>query len=209
MTCEKCGGRGFTVDENGKFRICICALRERHKTYLEPMKAFLSPFAKSATPAEIRDGPVAIKKTDATVLGLMKTMVRSWYPEPYMITTMEACNEAGFQRHAEFRSVSELAGSSGAFVLDLSFMNKIRARNAGLKEGDSMYLVEFVHEVVTRWKGRLAIVLDPRVQSFMTAYADVCDGLAELGIKYFDGREYQQFRRIDDGSEGGSHDMPL
>ncbi len=201
MTCAKCEGRGYTIEESGKLRICTCALRERHKAYLEPMKAFLSPHAKSATPAELRDWPQAIVKADAAVLGLMKAMVKSWYPEPYVITTMEACNEAGFQRHAEFRSVSELAGSSGAFVLDLSFMNKMRARNAGLKEGDSMYLVEFVHEVVARRKGRLAIILDPRVGTFMTAYADVCDGLAELGIEYYEGTQYRQFLRS--GGEGG------
>ncbi len=209
MTCEKCDGRGFTVNEDGKFRICICALRERHKNYLEPMKAFLSPYAKSATSAELRDGPQALVKTDNAVLGLIKTMVRSWYPEPYVITTMEACNEAGFQRHPEFHSISELAGSSGAFVLDLSFMNKMRARNNGLKEADSMYLMEFVHEVVARRKGKLAIILDPRIGTFLTAYADVCDGLAELGIEYFDGRGYRQFHRIDDGSVGGNHDLPI
>jgi len=117
---------------------------------------------------------------------------------------MEACNEAGFQRHAGFRSVSELAGSSGAFVLDLSFMNKMRARNAGLKEGDSMYLVEFVHEVVARRRGKLAIILDPRVGTFIAAYADVCDGLAELGIEYYEGTEYRQFLRS--GGEGGKND---
>ncbi len=206
MTCDRCEGRGFTVEESGKLRLCQCALRERHKAYLEPMKVFLSPCAKSATPVEIRDGPLAIVKSDAAVLGLIKTMVKTWYPEPYVITTMEACNEAGFQRHAEFRSVSELAGSSGAFVLDLSFMNKLRARNAGLKEGDSMYLVEFVHEVVARRKGKLVIILDPRVKSFMTAYAELCDGLAELGIEYFDGVQYRRFARINGGSEGGNND---
>ncbi len=56
MTCAKCEGRGYTIEESGKLRICTCVLRERHKAYLEPMKAFLSPHAKSATPLSCGTG---------------------------------------------------------------------------------------------------------------------------------------------------------
>jgi hypothetical protein len=201
MTCTRCGGRGFTVDESGKLRLCGCSRREQYMTYIEPIKAFLSPFAKSATPAELKDCPQAIVKSDMAILGLMKLMARAWYPEPYDITTMETCNEAGFQRHAEFRSVSELAGSRGAFVLDLGFTNRIRARNQGLKDFDTMYLIEFVHEVVARRKGKLAIVLDPRIKTFMTTYAELCDGLGAMGIQYFDGNEFRRFSRIEEAGE--------
>jgi hypothetical protein len=199
MTCTMCDGRGFAVDEKGKFRLCQCAWREQLKEYLGPLKAFLSPFSKSATPAALRDGPQALVKSDESMLGLMKLLATTWYPEPYEITTLETCNEAGFQRHAKFQSVSELAGSRGAFVLDLGFINRVRARNQGLKDNDTMYVIEFVHDVVARRKGKLAIVLDPRIKSFMTAYAELCDGLAEMGIDYFDGGTYRRFARIAEG----------
>ena len=205
MTCMKCNGRGYTMDDAGKMHLCDCSRREDRKAYLAPLKAYLSPYAPSAPMMDLRDGPQAIIKKDSAVKGLMKLMSKTWYPEPYEIVTMELCNEVGFQRHGEYRSIRELAGSRGAFVLDLSFVNKVRARVEGIKEYDTMYVLDFLHEVVFSRQGKIVIVLDPRIKTFMTSYPELCDGFAEFGIEYFDGMGYKPFSRLEgeEGRQGG------
>ncbi len=158
--CEICGGRGYVFNEKGKIVQCECIFKAQLAAYIQPLKPYLSSTAKGKTAAELEDRSQAIEKSDETVLGLMKYVTTKWYPRTYRITSPEECNEIGYNRSREYKSIGDLAYSFDCFVLDMSYINKVRAKKEGYLDYDTMFVLDLVKEVMYQRQSKVIVITD-------------------------------------------------
>jgi hypothetical protein len=168
--------------------------------YLLPLRGFISEKDMDIKKAELVNKSQAIVRSGENMVGLIHLIRKDWFPESYRITTVEEINSIGFMRHSEYRSLTTFARNYENFIIDWSFPNKIRARNSGFRENDSMYMLELLQEVNMQRGKKVIIVLNPNVRGFIKNYRELCEGFDELGINYFNKGKYHQF--VSDREDG-------
>jgi hypothetical protein len=122
-------------------------------------------------------------------------MISKWFPEPYKITTLEEINTVGFERHQDFRSISEFIDTWKYFIIDLTIINKIRARNKPVTEND----ISLVHELLrysTSGDKKIILLIAPQIKQFTAYYSGLCSLLNDFGIDYFHNGKYAKLPHI-------------
>jgi hypothetical protein len=193
--CNLCHGRKFLRDDNGVLEPCSCISRGQVLQYVSPLRSFITLDAANVKPFELMNKSQAIVKTDQSMVGLIKIVAKNWFPNKFKITTLEEINAMGFGRHHEFNTIYEYMSNSKYYILDCGFLNKIRTRNDGFRENDSLYAIEHVKHVFAAG-GIIIIVLPTAFKSFVDNYRELCECLEGFGIEYFRNGKYQHFELL-------------
>jgi hypothetical protein len=201
--CEKCHGKKYLYNAEGELIPCSCIVMNQLSTYIDPIKYLITPNTTKNKPIKLAKKSQAVVHTNQNMAGLIELIVADWFPKEYIVTTLEDLNAIGFNRHPEFQSVIELACESTNFILDCSFINKIRSQNESITKYDSLYAIELIKYVVTKKESRIIILLPPEILSFFKIYQELCEYLAELGIEYFRNGEYHLFSLQNKGANNG------
>jgi hypothetical protein len=127
--CEKCKGEGVLRNNGGEFEVCSCVMREQIEEYIRPLMRFRTPNVGNVKPVGLANKSQAIVMNDENMVGLIRFVVKTWYPKLFRVTCMEELNAIGFGRHEEFRSISTLAHNMTNHIIDCGFLNPIRSRN--------------------------------------------------------------------------------
>ena len=191
--CERCKGGGVLRSDDGEFEICSCVIKEQIEDYISPLMRFRTPNTVNVKPVGLANKSQAVAMTDENMVGLIRFVVKTWYPKLFRVTCMEELNAIGFGRHEEFRSISTLAHNMTNHIIDCGFLNPIRSRNEGFKENDTLYTVELIKYIVAENKDTVIFVLPANPQAFIRDYRELCECLADLGIEYFRNGKYHQF----------------
>lgn len=121
----------------------------------------------------------------------MTLMLSDWFPDDFVITSMEELNAIGFERHNVFKSIYEFASKYRYFIVDVTYINPIRAKKAGLNDNDTMYLLDLVKMIIPTCQ-KIVIIIKPSIANFARYYKELCNGLANFGIKYFHIGNYEK-----------------
>jgi hypothetical protein len=119
-------------------------------------------------------------------------MLSEWYPEDFVITTIEELNTIGFERHNSFKSIHEFASNYKYFIVDMTLINTLRAKSPGWNNNDIMCLLDFIKTIIPTCQ-RIVIIIKPGIVEFAKYYQELCNGLRDFGIEYFHTGNYKKF----------------
>ena len=196
--CPKCGGSGYTLAEDGKAKKCVCQIELELRAYLRPLKFLaIGLDAKGKRPAELEDRVQAVVKSPENILGVMQCVGVNWFPGSYDIVSPVRLNYIGFGNDSEYKTVGEYARAFENIVVDMSLMDKARINEQKVKAKDDMYVLELIRDVMGHRAGKVIIVIDERVTTFLKKNVELCSGLAELGVPYWDKGKYREFNKVE------------
>jgi hypothetical protein len=175
--------------------------------YCKPLRRLITSNAAGVQPSEIVNKSQSIVKNDQNMVGLIGIVAKDWFPNKYRIATLEELNAIGFDKHPEFKSISDYVYHYSHIILDCSFINKIRFKNEGFKQQDSLYAIELVQSIVVNKEGRIIIIVPSGFENFMNGYKDMCEGLSELGIECFRNGKYQPLVSKEKGKMEGNDEQ--
>ena len=198
--CKICNNKGYTHNEDGQLILCHCQLRSNHNDYLRPLRGLFSPSNKP----EINLSALAncnqiITNTVENIAGLIKLMLSDWFPEDYVITTLEELNDIGFKGHPVFKSIYEFASRYRYFIVDITQIINMRAKSNGWNTNDSMCLLDLVKTII-QTQQKIVIVINPSIANFARSYRELCNGLNDFGIEYFHTGKYKKIPTNDDAN---------
>jgi hypothetical protein len=132
-----------------------------------------------------------ITNTAENIAGLMKLILSDWFPDDFVITSLEELNAMGFDRHDTFKSIHEFTSNFKYFIVDITIINKIRARSPGWNNNDIMCLLDLVKTVMPTCQ-KVIIIIKPGMSEFAKYYHELCNGLNDFGIEYFNTGKYKK-----------------
>ena len=199
--CEKCHGRKFLRDEKEGIVPCPCILKDQVSQYISPLRKFITPNASNVKASKIINKSQAIIKNDPNMKGFRRVVAYEWYPNEFRIVTLEDLNNIGFDKHPEFKSISNLVYQCTNFILDCGFFSNIRLKKPGITDIDSLYAIELVKTILDKEVGRIIIILPTMFDAFKKAYGELLEYLSELGIELFRDGKYQSLlkKEVNDG----------
>jgi hypothetical protein len=199
--CQICNGRGFSYDKNGKLALCVCTRHGNWAEYLNPLKNMVNDHGEDRIKfSRLSNCNQVITNTDENMAALMNIILSNWYPEDYLITTIEELNAICFQRHDVFKSLYEFISAYKYFIVDMSIMNPVRAKSPEWIKNDSMCLLDFAKMIIPTHQ-KIVIIINSRIERFRKQYPDLCNGLYDFGIEYFHTGSYRKFS-LSDNQEG-------
>jgi len=145
-------------------------------------------------PAVLEDKVQAIVKSPENILGMMNYMLQKWYPSKYDLMSPVRLNNIGFGNDREYKTINAYSKDFECFIVDMSLMDRARIKETKVKEKDDMYVLELIKDVKQYRRGKAIIVIDPRVETFLKKNAELCSGLGELGVQYWDKGKYHEFQ---------------
>jgi hypothetical protein len=190
--CTVCNNKGYIYNAEDKLVLCPCKSRFNWDKYLRPVIGFIQSSNKSSINlSELSNYNQVITNTAENIAGLMSIMLKNWFPEDYAVTTLEELNAIGFRRHNIFKSVQDFASNFRFFIVDITIINSIRAKSPALTGKDSMFLLDLVKTIIPTCK-KIVIIIKPSITGFARYYQELCNGLNDMGIKYFHAGEYKK-----------------
>ena len=188
--CNICNDRGNIFHTDGKLKMCQCMFHDVWSDYLMPIKGLfpISSKTKVNIPKMINCSQIVTNTTE-NITGLIKIMLSEWFPEEYVITSIEEINAIGFARHNNFNSIYEFVSYYRYFIIDMTIINTLRAKNSGWNDKDTMILLELIQAVI-KTSRRMILLIRPGIVEFLKYYRELCIGLNNFGICYFH-NEYQ------------------
>ena len=198
--CRICDNRKFTHNEDGQLILCHCQLRSNHSDYLRPLRGLFSPSNKpEINLSALTNCNQVMTNTVDNIAGLMKLMLSVWFPEDYVVTSLEELNAIGFERHPVFKSIYGFASRYKYFIVDITLINTIRAKSNGWNTNDSMCLLDLVKMIIPTQQ-KIVIVIKPSIDNFARSYRELCNGLNDFGIEYFHTGKYKKIPTNNDAN---------
>lgn len=198
--CKLCNDKGYVFDTNDNLALCRCRIHDRWAEYLRPLCALVPPSKKKIKPAKLINCNQVITGTVENMAGLMNFMLSVWFPEDFIITSLEEINAISFKRHDTFKSIHEFASACKYFIVDMTIINTLRAKSSGWNNKDSMCMLDLVKTIIPTNR-KIVIIIKPGTAEFTRRYRELCNGFNELGIEYFNIGKYEKFQ-INNNSKG-------
>ena len=177
---------------------CGCQVKIELREYLRPLKFLaIGLDTKGKNPAELEDRVQAVVKSPENILGVIQYIGVNWFPGSYDIVSPVRLNYIGFGNDSEYKTVGEYARAFENIVVDMSLMDKARINEQKVKAKDDMYVLELIRDVMGHRAGKVIIVIDERVTTFLKKNVELCSGLAELGVPYWDKGKYREFNKVE------------
>jgi hypothetical protein len=193
--CPKCSGKGF-IFSGEKFVQCGCQVEKELREYLRPLKQFAIGLGlEGKKPVELEDRVQAVVKGAENILGVIQYIGRKWFPGSYDTVSPVRLNYIGFGNDSEYKTIGEYARAFDYYIIDMSLMDKARINEPKVKSKDDMYLLELIRDMKGH-EGKAIIVIDERVTTFLKKNVELCSGLAELGVPYWDKGKYREFTKV-------------
>ena len=193
MNCVICNGKGYLFDPEKGGKPCRCHQNHRWAEYLKPMMFLTHSLAKGEIKyPKLENRNQVVTSTADNIAALMKYMLSGWFPEKYVVTSMEEVNAIFFEKHSAYKSIYEFTNEYRYFIVDMTFINSIRAKSAGWNTNDSMCMLDLVKAILPSPQ-RIVILVKPGITGFVKQYPELCRGLNDFGIEYFHAGTYKKF----------------
>lgn len=191
--CIICNNRGYVYNTKGNITLCRCRFHDNWLKYLEAVKGLIPLSIKDNIKySKIIDSNQVITNINDNVASLLKLMISDWFPEEYVITSIEEINAICFERHDVYKSINEFASSFKYFIVDMTIINKLRAKSDGWNSKDSMCLLDLIKMIIPTSQ-KIVILIKPGIAEFVKQFHELCTGLNDFGIKYFHTGTYKMF----------------
>jgi hypothetical protein len=151
---------------------------------------------KGKNPVELEDRVQAVVKSPENILGVIQYIGRRWFPGSYDIVSPVRLNYIGFGNDSEYKTIGEYARTFDYYIIDMSLMDKARINEPKVKSKDDMYVLELIRDMKSHRAGKVIIVIDERVTTFLKKNVELCSGLAELDVQYWDKGKYREFNKV-------------
>jgi len=170
--CNICNGKGFTQNTNGNLVPCECQYHERWSEYLAQVKNFISlPIKNKVIPSKLNNCNQVINNSIQNIVGIMKLILINWYPEDYVITTLEEINSISFGNHPIYKSIHDFVNNYKYYIVDMTIINTMRAKAPGWNSSDSMCLLDFIKAIIPT--AQKVIVVNSGIAEFVKLYPNL------------------------------------